>query len=109
MGPSGGTVVKNSLASSGDAGVAASIPGSRRSLGGGNGNSLQDSCLKNSMNREAWWATVHGITKSWTQLSAHAHTLKEIQQVTESHKQGNNWNPPIKFIVSALQKQSQKL
>ena len=45
-----------------------------RSLGGedapgeGNGNPLQYSCLESSMDRGAWWATVHGITKSWTQL-----------------------------------------
>ena len=32
-------------------------------LGGGNGNSLQYSCLENSMDREAWWATVHGVVK----------------------------------------------
>ena len=35
---------------------------------GGYGNPLQYSCLENSMDREAWWAIVHGITKSWTQL-----------------------------------------
>ena len=34
----------------------------------GNGNSLQYSCLENSMDRGAWRATVHGIVKSWTQL-----------------------------------------
>ena len=37
--------------------------------GGGNGDSLQYSCLENSMDRGAWWATVHSITKSQTQLS----------------------------------------
>ena len=35
----------------------------------GNGNPLQYSCLENSMDRGAWWATVHGIVKSWTWLS----------------------------------------
>ena len=35
---------------------------------GGHGNPLQNSCLKNSMDRGAWWAAVHGGTKSWTQL-----------------------------------------
>ena len=44
------------------------IPGSGRSPGEGNGNSLQYSCLENPMDRGAWWATVHGVTKSWTQL-----------------------------------------
>ena len=39
---------------------------------GGNSNSLQCSCLESSMGRGAWWATVHGVTKSQTQLSPHA-------------------------------------
>ena len=46
-----------------------SIPGSGRSPGEGNGNPLQYSCLENSMDGGAWWATVHGITKSQTRLS----------------------------------------
>jgi len=45
------------------------IPGLGRSLGEGNGNPLQCSCLENSMDRGSWWATVHGVTESWTQLS----------------------------------------
>ena len=46
-----------------------SIPGWGRSLGEGNGNPLQYSCLKNRMDRGTWRATVHGVTKSQTQLS----------------------------------------
>ena len=46
-----------------------SIPGSGRSPGEGNGYPLQYSCLGNPMDRGAWWATVHGATKSWTRLS----------------------------------------
>ena len=42
------------------------IPGGGRSPEGGHGNRLQYFCLENSMDREAWWATVHGVTKSWT-------------------------------------------
>ena len=42
------------------------IPGQERSLGVGNGNPLQYSCLENSMDRETWWATLRGVTKSWT-------------------------------------------
>ena len=49
-----------------------SIPGSGRFPGGGHGNPLQDSCLGNSMDRGAWWATVHGVTESEMQLSMHA-------------------------------------
>ena len=38
-------------------------------LGKGNGYPLQYSCLENPMNRGAWWAAVHGVAKSWTQLN----------------------------------------
>ena len=58
--------VKNLPASAGDVGL---IPGSGRPPGEGNGNLLQYSCLGNPMDRGAWWATVHGVTKSWTQFS----------------------------------------
>ena len=52
-----------------DAGDQGSIPGSGRSSGERKYNPLQYSCLENSMEREAWWATVHGVTKSQTWLS----------------------------------------
>ena len=65
----GDSVVKNPLANAGDAGVKCSIPGSGRSRGGGNGKVRQYSCLGNPMDTEAWRATVHGVTKSWTRLS----------------------------------------
>ena len=45
-----------------------SIPGSQRSPAEGNHNPLQNSCLGNPMDREAWWATVHKVTKSQTRL-----------------------------------------
>ena len=66
-------VVKN-LANVGDLRHAGSIPGSGRSPGGGHGNPPQYSCLENPMDRGAWPATVHGVTKSRTrlkQLSTH--------------------------------------
>ena len=50
---------------------------------GGNGNSLQYSCLKNSMNRGAWWATVHGFAKSRTWLSTHARQIKHSPRCTQ--------------------------
>ena len=53
-------------ASACNAGDPDSIPGSERSSGEGNGNPLQYSCLENSMDGEAWWATVHGVAKSRT-------------------------------------------
>ena len=63
----GGLDGKESACSAGDP---ASIPGSARSPGEGNGNPLWYSCLENPMNRGAWQATVHGVTKSWTWLSS---------------------------------------
>ena len=52
------------------------IPGLGGSPGGGHSNSLQYSCPENSMDTGAWWTTVYGVTKSWTQSSMHAqHTL----------------------------------
>ena len=56
----GGSVIKNSPASAEGAG---SIPGSGRSPGGGNGISLQYSCLENPMDRGAWQAIVHGVAE----------------------------------------------
>ena len=52
-----------------NAGDLHSIPGSGKSLGEGKGNPLQYSCLEKSTDRGAWWATVHGVAKSQTQLS----------------------------------------
>ena len=53
----------NLPASVGDAGDTSSIPGSGRSPVEGNGNPFQYSCLGNPMDRRAWWATVHGVSK----------------------------------------------
>ena len=55
-------IIKKLPASAGDL---SSIPGSGRCPGGGNGNPLQYSCLGNLLDRGAWWATVHGVTKEW--------------------------------------------
>ena len=52
-----------------NAGHLDSIPGLGRSPGEGNGNLLQYSCLENPIDGGAWWATVHGVAKSWTWLS----------------------------------------
>ena len=59
-------VVKNPPARAGDIRDAGLIPGSGRSPGEGIGNLLQYSCLGNPIDRGAWWARVHRITKSWT-------------------------------------------
>ena len=71
-------MVKNPPANARDLRHSSSIPGSERSPGEENGNPLHCSCLENLMDRAAWWATVHGITKSQTQLkrlSTHARRL----------------------------------
>ena len=62
----GGSVHKEYACNAGDLG---SIPGFGRSLGEGNGNPLQYSCLENPMDRGAWWALVHGVRRSQTRLS----------------------------------------
>ena len=62
-------MVKNLPANSRDTGDSVSISGSGRSPGGENGNPLQYSCLENPVDRGVWQATVHGVSKSWTQLS----------------------------------------
>ena len=59
-------VVKNPPTNAVDISNTGSIPGSGRSPGEGNGNPIQYSCLENPMDRGAWWATVHGVTKSQT-------------------------------------------
>ena len=64
----GGSVLKNLPAVQETQG-SSSIPGLGRSLGGGNGTPLQYSCLENPMDRGAWWAKAHRITKGRTRLS----------------------------------------
>ena len=56
-------MIKNLPVNAGDSGL---IPGSERAAGERNGNLLQDSCLENSMDRGAWWTTVHGVAESQT-------------------------------------------
>ena len=59
-------MVKDPPANAGDIRDAGSVPGLGRSPGERHGNTLQYSRLENSMDREAWQATVRGVTKSWT-------------------------------------------
>ena len=81
-------MVKNPPANAGDIRDAGLIPGLGRSPGGGNGNPFQDLCLENPMDRGAWQAMVHGVTKSQTQLkrlsmyTAHKEILIYISQNT---------------------------
>ena len=71
----GGSEVKASACNAGDLG---SIPGLGRSPGEGNSNPFQYSCLENPMDGGAWWATVHGVAKSQTQLSDFTFTFFQI-------------------------------
>ena len=74
MGFPGGSGGKESTFSAGDPSL---IPESGKFPGEGNGNPLQYSCLENSVDGGAWWTTVHGVTKSQTQLSdSHFHFHK---------------------------------
>ena len=73
-----GSVVKNPPVNAGDSGNAGSISGSVRSPERGNGIALQYSCLENSIDRGAWWATVTGVIKSQTHLSPHTGTDKIV-------------------------------
>jgi len=67
----GGSEGKATAYNAGDLG---SIAGSGKSPGEGNGNPLQYSCLENSMDGGAWWATIHGVARSWTRLSNFTHS-----------------------------------
>ena len=78
----GGSDGKESSSNAGDLGL---IPGLGRSLGEMNDNPLQYSCLENPMDREAWWATVHGITKSQTQLSDYTFIANSLHCTAETN------------------------
>ena len=83
--PWGGSDSKESAFRAGNPGL---TPDSGRSLGEGHGNPLQYSSLENSMDRGAWWATVHGVTKSQTRLSDehfHFQTNTEAREATLDH------------------------
>ena len=71
-------VVRNLPASVGDIRDASSIPGLGKSPGGGNDNPLPYSFLENYVDRGAWWATVHGVAKSQTQLSMYAQSHADL-------------------------------
>ena len=62
-------MVENPLVSAGDAGDMGSFPGLGGSCGEGNSNPIQYSCMKNPVDRGAWWIIVHGDPKNRTQLS----------------------------------------
>ena len=73
-------VVKNLPANAAGMRDVGSIPGLERCPKEGNGNPLQYSCQENAMDRGAWQAIVHGLAKSWAQLSMHRHHSCHEQQ-----------------------------
>ena len=81
-------VVKNLPANTGDKRDTVLVPGSGRFPGVGNGNPVQYSCPGNSMDRGAWQAAVHGVTKSWTCECActhtHTHTYTQLLSIQDS-------------------------
>ena len=82
-------MVKNLPADAGDIRDAGLIPGLGRSPGEGHGNSLQYSCLENPMDRGVWWATVHRVAKSRTQLkrlSAHGRPDNNLLDIIPKHQ-----------------------
>ena len=79
---SGGSNTKESACKVGDPG---SIPGLGRYPGEGNGYPLQDSCLENSMDRGAWWATAHRVAKSQTRLSDFTFTSLSKEKVLHAY------------------------
>ena len=80
-----------------NAGHEGSIPGSERSPGEGNGNSLQYSCLGNPIDRGAWQATVHGVTKSQTRLRTQQQRHVVCTQLTPSPWKCNPPNSTLKM------------
>ena len=82
-------VVKNLPDNTGDAKDTGLIPGSGRSPGEGNGNPLQYFCLENSMGREIWRATAHGVANRWTKLSKE-HSVFD-SQLKKKKKKKTSW------------------
>ena len=90
-----GLVVKNQPAKVGDAREVGSIPGLGSSLGEGNGNPLQCSCLENSMDRGAWQFTVYGVSKSQRTRLKRLSTRAGIQQQNSRHMGSTVEDAPV--------------
>ena len=82
-----------------------SILGSGRSLGEGNGNLVQYSCLENPMYRGAWWATVHVATESWIQLSnwVHTHTHTHTHFSSRNNFTEVTWTQTYSYLPKVQQ------
>ena len=108
----GGTMIKNPPPNAEDLRDAGSIPWSGRSPGGGHRNRLQFSCLENSVDRGAWWASVHGGHKE-SDMTEHTHThtqclINSLQSFftsdsAESHSlQGKHLHPIDSGLVTCF-------
>ena len=95
----GGSEVKVSARNVGDLGL---IHGLGRIPGEGNSDPLQYSCLGNPMDRGAWWAAVHGVTKSRTRLSDFTYLLTYLLKIFLQQKQTNKREPLTKEKDNAL-------
>ena len=89
----GSSVSKKFTCSAGDQGL---IPVSVRTPGKGNGNPLQDFCLETPIDRGAWWAAVHGVAKSGTQLSDFTFTFHfhALEKEMATHSSVLAWKIP---------------
>ena len=87
---------KELACNAGDTGDMGSISGSGRSLGGGNGNLLQYSCLENPMDGGAWRAAVHGVAEGWTRLSDFTFTFHfhALEKEMATHSSVLAWRIP---------------
>ena len=92
----GGSVVKNPSVNAGDTGL---VPGSGRSSGWGNGSPLQYSCLDNPMDRGAWWATVHRVTKSQTRTTKWLNMHPTHRLVRPRDTQATCFNSTLKYCL----------
>ena len=97
-------MAKNPPANAGEIRDTGLIPGLGRSPGGGHGNPLQHLCLKNPMDRRAWQATVHRVTKSWTQLK-HTHTTQHTRTHApcDPHHKGEMQAEGIRALLQLFQ------
>ena len=96
--PGGPSGIKNSPANRGDERDTGSIPGLGRSLGGRHGNPLQCFSLENPMHRGIWWATVHGVAQSQTQLSYCKDFASLLTDTDWTHTSRQGLHSPVCFF-----------
>ena len=95
-------MVKNPRGNAGDVKDMGSVPGLGRSPEGGNGNPLQYPCLESPIDRGAWRATVHGVTRSQTRLSGGTHTY-HCRQINYTYVKENAHATELTLLSVTLQ------